>query len=250
MAVKELIGPEVFLTDDSRAERQALNSAFPDATLVLCVFHVLQAFWRHVWDSKHGIAKNDRPHLFGLMTKMVYSETEEDLSIAWESIQKDPALKKYGGAASHMAKVYAAKESWAICYRKSLLVRGNHTNNYCEAAMRILKDKVFMRMKAFNIRHLVDFLTSKLEAYYEQRLIDYSNNRMANLLHSRYQQDIKYLNQDNVLQINESTYEVPSASKDQTVSTLRRNNCTTHFVLLSPGLQRQHGCGSMYMLHG
>ncbi|ELT96280.1 hypothetical protein CAPTEDRAFT_185524 [Capitella teleta] len=68
--------PEVFLTDDSRAERQALSSAFPDSTLLLCVFHVLQAFWRYVWDSKHSIQKDDRPYLFGLMKTMVFCETE------------------------------------------------------------------------------------------------------------------------------------------------------------------------------
>ena len=38
-------GPELFMTDDSTAERKALQEVFPDSTLLLCSFHILQAFW-------------------------------------------------------------------------------------------------------------------------------------------------------------------------------------------------------------
>ena len=36
------LGPEVFMTDDSDAERNALALAYPSAHLLLCIFHVLQ----------------------------------------------------------------------------------------------------------------------------------------------------------------------------------------------------------------
>ena len=45
-------GPLVFISDDQKSERAALHEAFPEAELVLCSFHVLQAFWRFVWDQK------------------------------------------------------------------------------------------------------------------------------------------------------------------------------------------------------
>jgi len=35
--------PSIFMTDDSKSERQALNEIFPNSTLFLCTFHVLQA---------------------------------------------------------------------------------------------------------------------------------------------------------------------------------------------------------------
>ena len=44
-------GPQIFLTDDCRAERGALGQAFPDATLLLCSFHLLQAVWRWLWSK-------------------------------------------------------------------------------------------------------------------------------------------------------------------------------------------------------
>jgi len=35
-------GPEVFMTDDSMAEKNALSEAWPRSQQLLCVFHVLQ----------------------------------------------------------------------------------------------------------------------------------------------------------------------------------------------------------------
>jgi len=48
------------MTDDSSAERQALKAAFPASTLQLCAFHVCQALWRWLWESKHQIEKSER----------------------------------------------------------------------------------------------------------------------------------------------------------------------------------------------
>ena len=39
-------GPILFLTDDSNAERNALELCYPKAIRLLCTFHLLQAFWR------------------------------------------------------------------------------------------------------------------------------------------------------------------------------------------------------------
>lgn len=42
------LGPKIIMTDQSDAERGALGSAFISAILLLCWFHILQAFWRYV----------------------------------------------------------------------------------------------------------------------------------------------------------------------------------------------------------
>lgn len=41
--------------------------------------------------------------------------------------------------------------------------------------MRVLKDQVLCRLKAYNITQLMDFITTRLEAYYCRRLIDATN---------------------------------------------------------------------------
>ena len=38
--------PQVIMTDDCESLRQALEIVFPEAILLLCIFHVLQAVWR------------------------------------------------------------------------------------------------------------------------------------------------------------------------------------------------------------
>ena len=61
------IGPSVFMTDHCEAERKAIKEVYPRATLLLCAFHILQAFWRNLWDRKFGVEKGDRPHILNLM---------------------------------------------------------------------------------------------------------------------------------------------------------------------------------------
>lgn len=51
------LGPKVVMTDDCKALRQALQNVFPQTTPLLCVFHVLQAMWRWLWDSHHEVCQ-------------------------------------------------------------------------------------------------------------------------------------------------------------------------------------------------
>ena len=47
-------GPELFMTDNCAAERQAISDVFPGAGQLLCTFHVLQACWRYLWSRESG----------------------------------------------------------------------------------------------------------------------------------------------------------------------------------------------------
>jgi hypothetical protein len=87
-------GPQVILSDDSSAERQALSAIYPESTLILCAFHVLQAHWRFLWDGKNAIAKDHRPHLFGLMKGLLYSDTVEDLDSGMEKVLIDAIVDR------------------------------------------------------------------------------------------------------------------------------------------------------------
>ncbi len=53
--------PDVFMTDDSATEKATLRALFPESDQKLCLFHVLQALWRWLWESSHGVSlKEDR----------------------------------------------------------------------------------------------------------------------------------------------------------------------------------------------
>ena len=51
--------------------------------------------------------------------------------------------------------------------------------------MRVLKDRILARTKAFNVAQLADFLSSHLQEYYERRILDVANGRLDHVLSSR-----------------------------------------------------------------
>ena len=87
-------GPKVFMTDDCLAERRALNKVFPMATLVLCVFHVLQATWRWLWNTSNGIPKQDRPKYLQHIKRMMYASTDAEVQSLFDESMSDTTLKE------------------------------------------------------------------------------------------------------------------------------------------------------------
>ena len=57
------------------------------------------------------------------------------------------------------------------------MMRGNHTNNYAEAGMRIIKEIVFGRIKAYNLIQMFQFVTVTMEKYFVSRLLDMAHSR-------------------------------------------------------------------------
>ena len=55
-------------------------------------------------------------------------------------------------------------------------MRGINTNNYDESGIRILKDIVFKRVKAYNLMQLFNFITVTFEMYYKRRLLAIAYN--------------------------------------------------------------------------
>lgn len=210
------LGPNVIMTDDCKAERSALQEVFPSTTLLLCVFHVLQAFWRYLWDSKTGVRKDHRSALFMTVKRLVYSSTQEELHTACGSCLQDPLLQQYPKVAEHIKGMIARKQLWAVCLREELLIRGNDTNNFCERAMRVLKDQVLNRTKAFNIQQLIDFIFNQMETFYERKCCDVANNILDRVQQSKYLLPAG-VRPDSIVQVGQHLFEVQSEeSPDKT----------------------------------
>ena len=94
---------------------------------------------------------------------MLRREEKEELLERYEQEAKtDPIALGYPCYVQHLDNIYERREAWAICMRKNLPIRGNNTNNFVEAAMRVLKDNVFYRVRAFNVIQLQDFILTIL----------------------------------------------------------------------------------------
>lgn len=87
--------PDCFMTDNCDAERNALRSTWPTARSFLCIFHVLQQVWRWLLDGKHGVHKDDRQKLMGLVTSLVYAKSPDFFSETWVTFQNSSLFKKY-----------------------------------------------------------------------------------------------------------------------------------------------------------
>ena len=82
------VGPAVFLTDDSNAERNALDLCWPQGIRLLCTFHILQAFWRWIHDSKHQINKEDRVSIMGKMKKILYAQSDSEMNLNYNEFKQ------------------------------------------------------------------------------------------------------------------------------------------------------------------
>lgn len=168
--------PAVFMTDDCTAERNAIRSVYPSSKRMLCTFHVLQALWRWLHDGTHGVRLIHRQEIMQMVKNMMYAPCEESL---WQQLEKLYALSHVAENAAlvgHLKKLYERRGEWCLCYR-SQLHRGNHTNNHMESGFRILKERIFHRLKAYNLPQLTDFIVRRWSAHYIRKLLDISNNR-------------------------------------------------------------------------
>ena len=69
--------------------------------------------------------------------------------------------------------------------------------------MKLLKERVLNRRKAYNLCQLVDFLVVRLTDYFEKKLIDVANNRLAqHALTSRFYPDHRDIDSEDVVKVN------------------------------------------------
>lgn len=79
--------------------------------------------------------------------------------------------------------------------------------------MRILKDKIFERTRAFNIVQMVDFLVMRFSKYYEGKLLEASYNRLSSL--SKVKKFPARLNEE-ITKVSENVYRVESSTGSKT----------------------------------
>ena len=55
---------------------------------LLCTFHILQAFWRWLYNSKHQIKKEDRMPIMEKMKKILYASSILEMEEHFENFKK------------------------------------------------------------------------------------------------------------------------------------------------------------------
>jgi len=92
--------------------------------------------------------------------------------------------------------------------------RGHHTNNFAEVTVRLYKNVVLQRTKAYNPVALVDFTVRAMEAYCCDRLHNFANGQILaqRLLIDKLAVKASYLqSSDQIKDYGDNRYGVPSA---------------------------------------
>lgn len=194
-----LEGPPVVMTDDHPALRQALREAFPKATLLLCVFHLLQATWKWLWNASNVVPKEHRAHLLKSFRGLVHASTATDLMEAYTRLTEDHVASQNPKFLHYLQEVFKQREEWAICLQTQLSTPENQINNYEQSAVRVVKEKVLHRLKSYNLTQLVNFVVTRMEAHYVHRLTDAANNRLQTSLKKMLK--MKDVNRQTVFQV-------------------------------------------------
>ena len=87
--------PDCFITDSCDAERNALRKVWPQFSLFLCIFHILQQVWRWLCDSSHGVKKNERQELMKVAKNLVYAESSSAFDLIWQEFLESSLAKQY-----------------------------------------------------------------------------------------------------------------------------------------------------------
>ena len=66
------------MADKDFVERDVLKEKFPDAQVLICLFHVLKTFRREITMEKLGVTTAERNLVLEIIQKMVYAKNEDE----------------------------------------------------------------------------------------------------------------------------------------------------------------------------
>lgn len=201
--------PDLFMTDNALAEIEAICEVWPECKHLLCIFHVLQAVWRWLWDSKNSIPNEKRAEFMTMFQNILYAENKDDMTKMYQNCliagQELPNWVEY------VNYYWQFKDKWGLCYR-DFKVRGSHTNNFSESAIRVMKDIVLSRVKTYNLISLVDLVCTGFEELYITRFIDFSNfrQRQSFIFFKKCLKKTTYLSKNDIVKLDDNLFMVPS----------------------------------------
>lgn len=204
--------PKIFMTDNSSAEINALHNNWQNSKHLLCIFHVLQAIWRWLWEAKNNIPKESRQILMKKFQITLYANTIEKS----EQTYLDTTNSNHANWNKYISTYWEFRSKWCLAWRDAT-VNGHQTNNFSEITVRIFKDIVLSRVKAYNAIALIDFACTVLEEYHCHRFREFANSRncKARLFLQSQIKKGSTIKPENVIQISDIEYKVVT-SDDKT----------------------------------
>ena len=130
---------KTIMSDKDFIERDALKSQFPDASILICLFHVLRTFRREITCEKLGITSAERGLALEIVQKMAYAKT----SCEYLELYQDLKDAKLPGVVDYFdTNWHSIKEQWVDGLKNDNVVFLNRTNNRIECINQKLKSVI------------------------------------------------------------------------------------------------------------
>ncbi|GFU58799.1 SWIM-type domain-containing protein [Trichonephila clavipes] len=219
-------GPYACMIEDSESQLAALHSVWPESDIIICIFRVLQHMWRWLWDEKHNILKDHRLYLLYLTKTLLFASNETEIDEKYQALCGDSISSLYPSYLQQTNCLWEKKHMWGICYHRLLPLLG--ANNYYEAAVRTLKDRVFEQTKSFNIVQFLNYLVTRLDSYYRIKILDIIHNKVTHILRSHYPDVVPSHIDQEIKQVAGNYFLVPNENGDEKIHTvdLELNTCS------------------------
>ena len=113
------------LTDKDFMERSVYSEQFPNASLQLCLFHVLKSMRREIHCEKMNIRLEQKNVCLEILQKMAYSNNEDEYTQNYELLQ-DTKIQPVIDYIDH--SWHPIKEEWVVGLKHSVHYSNNTTN--------------------------------------------------------------------------------------------------------------------------
>ena len=149
---------QIITTDNCDEPRRSLHLNWPNATLPLCVFHVLQEVWGWLYERQHGVSKDDRVQIMKLFRNLVCAHKVQGYERTYENIFNFLATLKYKNCVQYFEKLCELSKSWVKYFRTEKVIRGSNADNYVEAQFLAVKNTTLRRQRQYKINMLFEKL--------------------------------------------------------------------------------------------
>lgn len=127
---------KVFVGDKDFADRAVYKEKFADASLHICLYHVLKTFNREITTVKRQITTEQRCQALKVLEKLVYATSSESYDLNYKEL-RDLDLEEV--TSYYEDNWHNIREQWSMFGRNKYAHYMNTTNNRCERLNRTFK---------------------------------------------------------------------------------------------------------------
>ncbi|GFS51612.1 SWIM-type domain-containing protein [Trichonephila clavipes] len=149
----------------------------------------------------------------------MYADSERNLLEAQSNLLTK--CEKYPDYTKRFTNFLARKKEWILFFRNELITRNHNTNNFSEASIRILKDVILCRARAFNVIALCEFFIGIWEEYFTKKLFEFASSRRLSVtvLYDKIRKKSANFIEHDVQELSKNLFQIKSGENKYIIKT-------------------------------